>query len=78
MGEDAVARRPRGRSARAGDNVPGLRMGRSLVISEWFDLSDGELRRRLLQRNVPSYIVEQLIAARETENGIDRIDELLT
>lgn len=48
------------------------------MIGEWFDLSDEELRARLLNRGVPAYIVEQLITARETENGIDRIDEFLT
>jgi hypothetical protein len=47
------------------------------VIGEWFDLSDSELRARLLQRGVPEAECRELITARETHDGIERIDQLL-
>lgn len=48
------------------------------MIGEWFDLSDGELRRRLLQRDLDPTLVEWLLDRREDPDGIDKIDSILT
>lgn len=48
------------------------------MIGEWFDLSDSELRARLLNRGVPEAEVAALIDNRETHDGIETIDRYLT
>lgn len=44
-------------------------------MAEWSDLSDDELRARLEQRGIPSFVVDTLIRWRDEPDVAERITE---
>lgn len=47
------------------------------MTAEWSDLSDSELRARLIQRGLQRLVVEQLVARRDDPSAVKRIEREL-